>query len=429
MPGYRLLICHLLQECYVLVKGLTIKKSALVAGLWALGVSVCGQVCTITSTHTDVVCSGDLTGTINIIVSGGVEPYVFAWTGPGSFISTSQNLTGLGAGSYTATVIGNAGSCTGTATVIIGQPDQPLTITGQPKDQTDCYGNTVEFTVEVEGAVGSVSYQWQSRPPGGDFSDISGGNSFLLTVHDIGVNGENVDGTEYRVLITDDCKTVTSEPALLNINAVTGLTGSVNLTICSGSGTSYEVSTRGSVVGYQWSFNDGTGWADISDGEIYTGTTSGRLTVSDATTAETGSYRVSVTFNTLNQPEGYPTCIITTHTRNRNLTVLPPIMPPVVSSDQTICYNGIPDPLNATEASGGSGPDYSYQWQSSQDGSSWGDISGAQSFSFSSPALTSTTLYRIAATDEGPLRCGTVYSYPVTIIVSPLPVTSAIYHQ
>ncbi len=127
-----------------------------------------------------------------------------------------------------------------TAAVIIGQPDQPLTIIDQPSDQTDCYGNTVEFSVEFREAVGSISYQWQSRPPGGDFSDISGENSSLLTVHDIGVNGENVDGTEYRVLITDDCTTVTSEPALLSLNAVTGLTGSVNLTICSGSGTSYR---------------------------------------------------------------------------------------------------------------------------------------------------------------------------------------------
>jgi hypothetical protein len=258
---------------------------------------------------------------------------------------------------------------------------------------------------------------------------MSGGNSPLLTVHDTGVNGENVDGTEYRVLITDDCTTATSEPALLSLNAVTGLTGSVNLTICSGSSTSYEVSTRGSVVGYQWSFNDGTGWVDISDGEIYTGTTTGMLTVSDATPAGTGSYRVSVTFNTLNQPEGYPSCVVTTHTRNRNLTVLPPVIPPVVTADQTICYNQTPDPLTATASSGGSGPPYSYQWQISTDYENWNNIPGEQSLTFSPPPLTTTTWYRIAVTDEGPLGCETVYSYPVTIIVSPLPLTSAIFHN
>jgi len=408
----------------------TLKKMVLVACCWLLGSFILkGQVCTITAGHTDVVCFGDFTGTINITVSGGAEPYGFTWTGPGSFASTSQNLTGLGAGSYIVTAIGSAGSCTGTATIVIGQPEHPMEIISQPLDQTDCYANTVEFSVETAGSVGDVTYQWQSRPSGSEFSNIPGETFSLLTVHDIGVNGENVDGTEYRVLITDDCNTITSEPGLLSINAVTGLSGSVNLTICSGESTAYEVSTRGIVTGYQWSLNDGTGWVSIYDGGAYSGTNTSRLTISDATPTETGGYRVSVTFSTLNQPDGYPTCVVTTHTRNRNLTVLPPVVPPVVSSDQTICHNGVPDPLFATAASGGSGPDYSYQWQVSTDGSSWTDISGAHALSLSPPALTSTTLYRIAATDEGPLACGTAYSYPVTIIVSPLPLTSAIYHH
>lgn len=388
-----------------------------------------GQNCNITPVHTDVLCYGAHTGSIDISVTGGVEPYIFSWTGPGSFVSTSQTLTGLGAGSYTVTVIGNAGSCTGTSTVIIDQPSQPLTIISQPLDQTDCYGNTVAFSVEPGWAIGEVIYQWQSSPPGGNFSDISGANSSSLTIHDIGVNGLNIDGTEYRVLVTDNCTTLTSEPGLLSINAVTGLSGSVNMVVCSGENTAYEVSTRGSVISYQWHFNDGTGWNTISDGGTFTGTATSRLTISDATTAETGSYRVSITFNTLNQPDGYSECIITTYTRNRNLTVLPPLSPPEVAASQAVCYNGIPDPLSATPASGGSGPDYSYQWQSSPDGASWTDIGGEQALSFLPPALTASTLYRIAATDVGPMRCGNVFSYPVTIIVDPLPVTSAIYHH
>jgi hypothetical protein len=320
------------------------KRLVLGAGCCVLGSFILkAQECAITTTQTDVVCHGEYTGTINISIEGGSEPYLFTWTGPESYASTNQNLTGLGAGSYTVTVIGSAGSCTGTATVVIGQPEHPIEITAQPLDQTDCYGNTVEFSAVTSGNAGYVSFQWQSRPPGEEFSDISGENSSTLIVHDIGVNGLNTNDTEYRVLVTDDCTTITSEPALLNINTITGLTGSVNMTICSGEGTMYEVSTRGSVVGYQWSFNDGTGWNPVSDGAAFSGTATSRLIISDATTSETGSYRVSVTFNTLNQPDGYPTCVVTTHTRNRNLTVLPPLTPPVVSSDQTVCYNGIPD--------------------------------------------------------------------------------------
>jgi len=388
-----------------------------------------GQDCTITPVHTDIQCYGENTGTINISVSGGTEPYVFAWTGPGSFGSTNRNLTGLGAGTYTLTVIGAGGSCTGTATVIISQPSQPLTITTQPLNQTDCYGNTVELSVEATAIDGEITYQWQSRPPVGSFTDIPGENSSSLTIHEIGINGLNIDSTEYQVLITDDCGTITSQPALLSINAVTSLSGSVNLTMCSGEGTTYSVSTNGSVVGYQWSFNDGTGWRPISDGNVYSGTESQQLSISDATPAETGGYRVSVTYVTLNQPPDYSTCVITTHTRNRNLTVMPPISPPVVTADQTFCFSGTPDPLSATAATGGSGPPYSYQWQVSTDHEIWSDISGEQSLVYSPPVLAATTWYRVAATDEGPMGCGTVYSYPVTIVINPLPGTSAIYHN
>jgi hypothetical protein len=135
-----------------------------------------------------------------------------------------------------------------------------------------------------------------------------------------------------------------------------------------------------------------------------------------------------VTFVTLNQPPDYSTCVITTFTRNRNLAVLQPVLPPVVTADQTFCNTGTPDPLTATSATGGSGPPYSYQWQISTDNNNWSDLTGEQNLTLSPPPLFTTTWYRIAITDEGTLRCGTVYSYPVTITVNPLPVTSAIYH-
>jgi len=401
----------------------------LVAECWLLGcLNVSGQVCNITSLHNDVACYGGTTGTINITVTGGSEPYAFVWTGPGTFSNTNQNIAGLSAGTYTVTVTGAGGSCTGTASVIISQPDHPLTIVTQPADQTDCYGNTAEFNVVTNYTAGNVTWQWQSRPPGGSFSDMTGETSSSLTVHEIGVNGLNIDDTEYRVIVTDNCGSVTSESSLLNINSVIGMTGRVNFTLCDGEGTSYEVSTDGPVTGYQWSFNDGTGWNRITDGGAYSGTTTQQLTISNATSAETGGYRVSVTYITLNQPPEYSTCVITTFTRNRNLTVLPPVLPPVVTADQTFCNTGTPDPLIATAAAGGSGPPYSYQWQISTDNEYWSDIAVEQSLTYSPPPLAATTWFRIAVTDEGTLRCGTVYSYPVTITVNPLPVTSAIYH-
>jgi hypothetical protein len=315
---------------------------------------------------------------------------------------------------------------------VLTEPASPLTIISQPLPQTDCYGNHVEFSIAVSGSVGTVFYQWQERPPGGNFSDISGETGDLLSVDDIGVNGKNVNGTEYRVLITDNNGTIISDPALLNINSITSITPAVvNSIICNGGSITYKVFTEGNIInnGYQWSWNTGSGWAFLSDGGAYSGTTTSQLTISNATTAQNGFYRVSVTFSTLNQPPGDPTCIETSFTRERNLVVREPLLPPVVSGNQQICNGNVPSTLTATSAFGGSGPGYTYQWQSSTDGAVWTDIPGANILSYSPHALTATSYYRIAATDGGTPHCGSVYSGSVIITVNPLPTTSFIYHR
>lgn len=311
-----------------------------------------------------------------------------------------------------------------------GTQDCTLTITDQPLPQTDCYGNHVEFSTEINGAEGPVTYQWQQKPPGGVFSDISGATAAILPVDNIGVNGENTDGTEYRVIISDTCITLTSDVAILHINAITSLTPVVvNSTICSGGTISYRVATQGMVEGFQWAWNSGSGWNYISDGGAYSGTSTSQLTISGATPAQTGSYRVSVTFSTLNQPPGDPTCIETSFTRNRNLLVRATLLPPVISSGQHICFGGVPSSLSATPAVGGSGPSYTYQWQRSTDGNSWSPIAGATSLNYLPPSAAITTYYRIVATDSGTPSCGSVNSVPATITVDPLPVTSSIYHR
>lgn len=319
---------------------------------------------------------------------------------------------------------------TGFCQTLVGQQDCTLSIINQPLPQTDCYGNHVEFSVEINGAQGTVIYQWQQKSPGGVFSDIAGGNAAFLPVDNIGVNGLNVDGTEYRVVVKDDCIALTSNSALLHINAITGISPSVvNSTICSGGTIVYTVTTQGNVEGYQWGWNTGSGWNYLTEGGPYSGTASSQLTISNATTSQTASYRISVTFTTLNQPPGDPTCIETSFTRNRNLQVRPPFIPPVISSGQQICAGNLPSSLSATPASGGSGPGYSYQWQSSAGGNVWSVIAGATSLNYSPPVLTSSTSYRIVASDVGTPSCGSVNSLPVVVSVIPIPATSPIYHR
>jgi gliding motility-associated-like protein len=106
---------------------------------------------------------------------------------------------------------------------------------------------------------------------------------------------------------------------------------------------------------------------------------------------------------------------------------LPPVAFQVVSgvfsgtvgNDHTICENNVPQTLTSTPATGGTGI-YTYQWQQKNDDGEWADVetgTGGTTSSYSPPALTVTTAYRLK-TIGGANPCDTVVSNEVTVMVS-----------
>lgn len=66
-------------------------------------------------------CSGGENGSIDASIVGGVAPYTASWTGPNGFIGIMQNLTGVGAGTYTINVADALG-CTATSEITLTSP-------------------------------------------------------------------------------------------------------------------------------------------------------------------------------------------------------------------------------------------------------------------------------------------------------------------
>ncbi len=105
---------------------------------------------------TDVSCKGGADGAIDITVSGGTAPYTFSWDNG----DTTEDLTGLMAGSYVGTIM-DANGC------MLVSPTLPVTYTDSLPEAGFTFGivgGTVDFT---STSVNADTYSW-------DFGDGTG---------------------------------------------------------------------------------------------------------------------------------------------------------------------------------------------------------------------------------------------------------------
>lgn len=201
-----------------------------------------------TPAATNALCNASATGSVNLNVSGGTGAYTYNWSNN----TTTQNLSTLPAGTYTATVT-DANGCSVTTAATI---NQPLAITvSATTTQALCNGsNNGSITLSTSGGTSGYSYQWSSGATTQNITSVSAGN--------------------YAVTVTDanGCTAVTTatitEPAALSVSATPtaiscngGNNGSATLTTNGGTGT----------ITYNWS-NGATS-------QTITNTTAGNYTV------------------------------------------------------------------------------------------------------------------------------------------------------
>jgi len=286
--------------------------------------------------------------------------------------------------------------------------------------QTICY-NSVPTGLTIPtlptGGNNSFTYQWQNSPNGtSGWTDISGATSSTYAPPALTAT------TYYQVVVTatgaQSCGIVPPSN-VVTITVLPQLTAPAiasSQTICYNavpSGLTMPTLPTGGngTYTYQWqSSADGTtGWTDIS------GATS--------STYAPPSLTATTYYHVISTATGTEACGIMPTSNVVSITVLPQLTAPVIASSQTICYNTVPTGLTTpTLPTGGNGT-YTYQWQSSADGTTgWTDISGATSSTYAPPALTATTYYHLIATATGAQTCGIMpTSNVVTITVNPLP--------
>ncbi|MCX6258725.1 MAG: SprB repeat-containing protein, partial [Bacteroidia bacterium] len=120
----------------------------------------------------NVTTYGGTNGSANLTVSGGTTPYTYHWSNN----ATTQNISGLIAGTYIVTVT-DANNCNSTSSIIITQPSYSgtLSLSGITTNNV-CYGAcTGSIDITVSGGTTPYSYIWSNGPTTQDLTGLCAG--------------------------------------------------------------------------------------------------------------------------------------------------------------------------------------------------------------------------------------------------------------
>lgn len=245
-----------------------------------------------------------------------------------------------------------------TTTIIVEQASCiDVSIAAQPDNANVCAGSNAVFTVSVNGTQPEI--QWQVSTDGGaTWAPLGGQTSTTLTLN--AVTG-GMNNNQYRVVVNNACpSSATSQAAILTVGTPAAITAQpAAVTVCSGEGASFSVTTTGTGVTYQWqqSTDGGSTWSDIS------GATSSTHNINNVATSDNGNrYRVLVT-----GCAGVITSNAATLTVNETVSIT------TQPASVNVCSGG--DGVFNVVAIGSSP---TYQWQVSTDGgATWTNVPGA----------------------------------------------------
>ena len=200
----------------------------------------------------NIVCNGADDGAVFTTVAGGTEPYSISWTGPGGWTASTEDVTGLAAGTYMVTITDLNGCATFDFTQDITQP-AAIEITGETVSDYDGYGVSCQnsddgfISIVVTGGTPPLALLWSG--PQGFSSTLDALTMLIAGTYSLTVTDAN------GCILTRDY--VLDAPSPMIITAETEPAscpdtrdGSIHLTVSGGSGA----------LIYSW--NDGITSAD-----------------------------------------------------------------------------------------------------------------------------------------------------------------------
>lgn len=242
------------------------------AGLYTLQITDSASVCvvetdfTISDASGDVegvvsnpFCASDSTGAIDITVVGGLEPFVYNWSGPDGFTSADEDLADLGPGTYDVEVT-DANGCL-FAELFTVEAGDSLVISAAVTN-VNCFGNNGAVDVTISGGTAPYDYSW------------TGPEGFSATTQNIAA----LNTGYYQLQVTD--QNLCSAFAEFQIDTVAGIEVSAAVTdvacddVASGA---IAVEISGGSPGYTFNWSGPAGFSATT--EDLTGITAGAYTL------------------------------------------------------------------------------------------------------------------------------------------------------
>jgi len=158
--------------------------------------------------------------------------------------------------------------------VVVINPLLPVSVSIAASANPVCTGTSVTFTATPTNGGTTPAYQWK----------LNGAN--------VGTNSATytlpapVNGNVITCVLTSNATCPSGNPATSNAITMvvaaaspTFSTQPTSSTICVGNNTSFISVATGNGVTYQWQVNPGTGWTAVTNGGVYSGATTGTLTI------------------------------------------------------------------------------------------------------------------------------------------------------
>ncbi len=256
------------------------------------------------STATSVSCNAGSNGAIDLSVTGGTSPYSYSWNGG----ATTEDRTGLIAGTYNVTVTDNKG-CTITHSATITEPTALQTSSTATSVSCNA-GSNGAIDLSVTGGTAPYSYSWNGGATTEDRTGLIAGT--------------------YNVTVTDNkgC-TITHSATITEPTALQTSSTATSVSCNAGSNGAIDLSVTGGTAPYSYSWNGGA-------------------TTEDRTGLIAGTYNVTVTDN-----KG---CTIT-----HSATITEPTALQTSSTATSVSCNAGSNGAIDLSVTGGTAP-YSYSW-------------------------------------------------------------------